>query len=101
MTRALLLATFGGKDMRTFLVGVTAALAVGSAAFAANYTQARAGINVACCKAQKARCDQFCRTPTGIAQGAKCEAACGRFVNNCLMDGIFPWRTGSPSVCTK
>jgi len=59
---------------------------------------AEAQINKNCCMKNKAKCDAFCQTPEGIAQGGACRPACERFVASCLQTGIFPWRH-VPSSC--
>ena len=60
---------------------------------------AQAGVNLACCSAQKHQCDAFCRTPQGIAQGQKCPTACASFVSRCRQTGLFVWRGGRTVSC--
>jgi len=56
-------------------------------------------VDRACCIGQAARCDAFCRTPEGIAQGSACPEACRRFVTFCEKTGQYVWRGGRTVMC--
>ena len=58
-----------------------------------------ASVDRSCCMRQSARCDAFCHTPEGIAQGAACPQACRRVVSFCEKTGQYVWRGGRTVMC--
>jgi hypothetical protein len=44
------------------------------------------------CSGENNRCNAFCATPTGRAQGASCPNACSRRMQECLVTGTYYWR---------
>lgn len=60
----------------------------------------KTSVDKSCCMTQSAKCDDFCHTPAGIAQGASCSEACRRFVSFCEKTGKYVWRGGRTVECT-
>jgi hypothetical protein len=55
----------------------------------------------ACCQAQNAKCESFCRSPAGQAQGQACWNACGSRVAACLESGVYVWRNSPNVTCSE